>query len=236
MSVSMREGTKGMDCTRFEGLVHDLGRRRGLDVHVREEALAHADSCAPCAQLLAEAERLDFALRYLAAEQKAGRAGDLAQPRVEAALVAEFKAVKSRASRWNARWHVAAIATAAMLFLTIGLAWRHFAPRPDKTGPGTGPNVAVAMKSTAPAVPGDAAFAVAENQNGAQFIRLPYANDGTVVEDDAIVRANMPRSALASLGFPMGDVSGTEAVPVELMVSEDGTPEAIRLVAQDVQE
>jgi hypothetical protein len=34
----------------------------------------------------------------------------------------------------------------------------------------------------------------------------------------------------------VGDMNGTESVPVELMVSEDGTPEAIRLVAQDVEE
>jgi len=232
----MREETKGMDCTRFEGLVHDLGRRLGLDVGVREEALAHADSCAPSARLLAEVERLDFALRYMAAEQKADRAGDLAQPRVEAALVAEFKAVKLRASRRSARWRVAAAAAAAMLFLTTGWAWRHFAPSSGETGPAIGHTVAVETNSTAPVAAGDPAPAVAENQNGAPFIRLPYANDGAVVEDDAIVRADMPRSALASLGFPVGDVSGTEAVPVELMVSEDGTPEAIRLVAQDVEE
>ena len=83
---------------------------------------------------------------------------------------------------------------------------------------------------------GDDFGLVAENENDAQFIRLPYANDGAAVENDAIVRAVLPRSALASLGFPVGDVSGAEPVPVELMVSEDGTPEAIRLVAQDVEE
>ncbi len=226
----MNEGMKAMECFRFGGLVHDLGRRRGLDASVREEALAHAGSCARCARLLAEVERLDSALRSVAAGQKAERVGDLARGRFEAALVAEFRATKALVNRRKTTWQVAAVAAAAALLLTSGWAFRHFGPSSAQRKLAGAPNSGAIVGTQ------QADVVLAENEDGARFIRLPYAGDGRAVEDDAIVRAVLPRSALASLGFPVGDVNGTESVPVELMVSEDGTPEAIRLVSQDVEE
>ena len=123
------------------------------------------------------------------------------------------------------------MAAAAALLLTSGWAFRHFAPSSAQRKLAGAPELRCDRR-----VHSKQTWSLAENEDGARFIRLPYAGDGRAVEDDAIVRAVLPRSALASLGFPVGDVNGTEAVPVELMVSEDGTPEAIRLVSQDVEE
>jgi hypothetical protein len=219
-----------MDCLQFEGLVHDLGRRKGLNPEVRDEALAHAELCAQCGQLLTDVERLDSALRLVAADQRAERPGDFARDRIETALVAEFRAVKKGATRRSVAWQAAAVAAAAIVLLTTGWALRHFAPASIETRPAVEGNGGVS--------PQQAYALVAENEseNGARFIRLPSAGDGRAMEDDAIVRAVLSRSELASLGFPVGDLSGTEAVPVELVVSEDGTPEAIRLVSQDIEE
>jgi hypothetical protein len=233
----MIEGSKVMDCFQFEQLVHDLGRRRGLNPDVRDEALAHAESCERCAQLLTDVERLDSALRLVAADQRAERPGDLARSRIETALMAEFRAVKKGATRRNVAWQAAAVAAVAIVLFTTGWALRHFAPASIETRPGVEGNGGAGGSSPA-ASPQQTYAVVAENEseNGARFIRLPSAGDGSAMEDDAIVRAVLPRSALASLGFPVGDLSSTEAVPVELVVSEDGTPEAIRLVSQDIEE
>jgi hypothetical protein len=224
-----------MDCLQFERVVHDLGRRRGLNPDVRDEALAHAESCERCAQLLTDVERLDSALRLVAADQRADRPGDLARGRIEMALVAEFRAVKKGATRRSVAWQAAAVAAAAVVLFSTGWALRHFAPASIETRPAVEENGGATGSSPA-ASPQQTYAEVAENENENRFIRLPSAGDGRAMEDDAIVRAVLPRSELASLGFPVGDLSGTEAVPVEIVVSEDGTPEAIRLVSQEIEE
>ena len=49
-----------------------------------------------------------------------------------------------------------------------------------------------------------------------------------------MVRVILSRSALASLGMPLSGVENREQIPADLVVSADGTPEAIRFVAQNV--
>jgi hypothetical protein len=64
------------------------------------------------------------------------------------------------------------------------------------------------------------------------FVSLPYAADPATLENGAVVRVVLSRSALASLGLPVADVGVTEQVPADIVLSEDGAPQAIRLVAQ----
>jgi hypothetical protein len=221
-----------MDCFQFAGLVHDLGRRGRLDGIIRDQALAHAESCARCARRLEEVESLEAALRSVVADQ----AGERADGRVEAVLVAQFLATKKGTARRSVLWEAAAVAAAVLVLVTGGWALRRLAPALQDGTSATG-KIGAANGSSAATAGGsqEADTVVAENGSGT-FIRLPYAGDGRVVEDDAIVRAVLPRSALASLGFPVGDVNASEPVPVELMVGEDGTPEAIRLVSQDIEQ
>ena len=60
---------------------------------------------------------------------------------------------------------------------------------------------------------------------------VPYADDPAALEGGAIVRVTLPRSALRSFGLPVTESDGTERVFADLLVSEDGTPQAIRLVS-----
>jgi len=57
------------------------------------------------------------------------------------------------------------------------------------------------------------------------------ADDPAALEGGAIVRVTLPRSALRSFGLPVTESDGTERVFADLLVSEDGTPQAIRLVS-----
>ncbi|HKV04941.1 MAG TPA: hypothetical protein VJO53_07530 [Candidatus Acidoferrales bacterium] len=62
------------------------------------------------------------------------------------------------------------------------------------------------------------------------FIRLPYTDDPGALADDAVVRVVLTPAALASLGLPV--IGGEGSVQADLALSEDGTPQAIRLVSQ----
>ncbi|MGH9747813.1 MAG: hypothetical protein ACRD59_17090, partial [Candidatus Acidiferrales bacterium] len=66
------------------------------------------------------------------------------------------------------------------------------------------------------------------------FTPLPYADDPSMIEGGAVVRVVLSRSALASLGVSTANIENSEQIPADLVVSPDGTPEAIRLVSQNV--
>jgi len=214
----MSEEIIRMNCSEFGEILNDLDRAGMPEGALRESALAHAESCSPCARLLTETESLDFALQALA-EQESDRH---APAHVEAALLRAFRQEKQASVRPRIWWQYAALATAAALLLTLGLSLRqHF---------GIGipsPNGNVAM------TPSDTTTADANTSDyAAGFVALPYADDAANTEGDAVVRVALSRSALASLGVPVADATDTNEIPADLIVSLDGTPQAIRLVSE----
>lgn len=79
------------------------------------------------------------------------------------------------------------------------------------------------------------AVEVAENvesdgQDTSAFVPLPYATDPATLEDGTVVRVELTRSALATMGMPVTDGGSLDTVPADIMLSEDGVPQAIRLV------
>jgi len=70
----MSEEIIRMNCSEFGEILNDLDRAGMPEGALRESALAHAESCSPCARLLTETESLDFALQALA-EQESERLG-----------------------------------------------------------------------------------------------------------------------------------------------------------------
>jgi hypothetical protein len=235
-----------MDCVQFGEIVHELDVPGTQGSELREIALTHAESCGSCAGLLTETESLDFALMKLASESER----NVAPPRVEAALLQEFRRAKQASSRRRVLRQIAAIGVAAALFLALGLSLRHrTVPSPAQaTDAQSAKNVPVADPNVESgqglqATPGNSG-ATAEIANAAKgdeatefaedFTPLPYADDPAMQEGGAVVRVVMSRSALASFGVAVTDVGNSEQIPADLLVSADGTPEAIRLVSQNV--
>ena len=64
------------------------------------------------------------------------------------------------------------------------------------------------------------------------YVPLPYAYDPSHLEGGAVVRVVLPRAALISYGLPVEAMGVSDQVTADMVVSEDGTPQAIRLVAQ----
>jgi hypothetical protein len=72
-----------------------------------------------------------------------------------------------------------------------------------------------------------------DSEYATAFVPLPYADNVADIQDGAIVRVMLPRSALASLGMPVSYIGSAERVPADLVLTQDGTPQAIRLVSEE---
>ena len=64
------------------------------------------------------------------------------------------------------------------------------------------------------------------------YVPLPYAYDPAGLEGGAVVRVVLPRAALASYGLPIEGMGVSDQVTADMVVSQDGTPQAIRLVRE----
>jgi len=238
-----------MNCAEFEEIVHDLDRPGTPGLELRERALLHAESCGRCAMLAIENEALDFGLHKMSLEDVEQKAS----PGAEAALLREFRRKKVQAAPRMVRWQIAAIGVAAMLLLTLGITLRREAglnaggPKaitPSTAAAGTNvPNAGVNTPSPIGPVTNNAAFTQTTARQAASdaddseyataFVPLPYADDLTALDNGAVVRVMLSRSALTSLGLPEAEMGGADRVSADLVVSDDGTPQAIRLVSQE---
>jgi len=225
-----------MNCFQFEELFHDLDRPGTGGFAARDSVLAHAESCSRCALLLTEAESLDQALSALSAREN----GERPAARLEKLLREEFRRTRALSTRRRVRWQIAALGTAAAVLLALGLTLRH--PGVGISGSGSGTHDTSGSSSgngaVAPAADSsDSELATVENStsdsdSATDFVPLPYSDDSTAGEGGAIVRVELSRPALASLGLPVTDMAATDRIPADIIVSEDGAPQAIRLVSQ----
>lgn len=222
-----------MNCAEFEAAMDDLDRAGTPGMALREAALAHAEGCSRCAQWMTDAEALDFSLRQIALHD-----GSLRAPaRVEAALLQELRQQKEAAStsRGRGQWRLAILATAAAVLLAMGISLRHFSAG-GAAGEHTASGTALESNATANSGGGGPGVEVAQNiendgQDATAFVPLPYATDPATLEDGTVVRVELTRSALATLGMPVTDSGSLDTIPADIMLSEDGVPQAIRLVS-----
>jgi len=217
--MSEMEKMESMSCNEFEEIVDDLDRPGTPGMALRERALAHAESCADCARLLTETESLDQALHAIASTE-----GEQQAPAwVESALLREFRFAKAGAGNSNFARHVAALGIAAAVLLAAGLSLQRFE---SAKGIGAAKGNQTAVSTSASATPGGV-------ETASEFIALPYADDPDGVEGGTVVRVELSGQALASLGMPVSLAGSNGSVSADLLVSDDGTPQAIRLVSQE---
>jgi hypothetical protein len=244
-----------MDCSQFRELLADLDGPGVLSAERREEAFAHAEVCGDCGPLLTEMESLDSELRRLVA----AHGNSQASGRVEAHLLGAFRERKAAGARERMWRFAAVIGIAAMMLLSLG-AWLYqrsnreagttvvntanggHAVLPKTQARNTRPITVAPSRPALTTMPDKAVkedgAAVNEpvqavSEEGRAFIRLPDAEDPAELDDGAVVRVVMPRADLASFGLPVEAMEGGGTVRADLIVSADGTPQAIRLISQD---
>lgn len=219
-----------MDCEQFGEIVHDLLRSEALDPSVIEDAFAHAESCQDCDALLEGSESLTTSLHSLAIVT----AAEQAPASVEKRLLGELE--RRRTARrpyayWRS-WAPAAIsvAVAAALLISIVLFRQH---APGVSGPGQkvtdtasaqGPQQSESLLSVAD-------LPVTDNGNTPEaFVPLSEAFDASSLEDATVVRVVLSRSAIESFGLPINE-SGDSQVVADLVLADDGVPQAIHVVS-----
>jgi hypothetical protein len=238
LAAGAQEGTdeeQTMNCTEFRSLIQDLAREDASADDAVISALAHAESCRACDLLLRDAEKLTASLHSLAAQHKL----DAAPARVEAALLAAFQQQHGSAPRmrpaavrviggWLAISAVGLAAAAVLAVLLTGY-------RPGAAPQSPRVPEAAPRETTRPPASPRATWAdytvngETEEQAAAAYIPLNSSFDPSWLEGGAIVRVVLSRPALESLGVPV--IAGNDSqMLADMVVSNDGTPEAIRVV------
>jgi len=221
-----------MNCEQLEAIVLDIEREDGLDSGERAAALAHLSHCPRCAALQESWRAAKEELRALGEETlDAG-----APARVEMRLRQEFRTRhRTTAVRRGAMAAGWALAAAALIVGVVSLShWeqsrraelaRQQVAAPDTqvagevaVGPGQGfDNLSAGLSS------GDGL---------GNFTPLP----GTLpdeTEQAAILRVRMQRGSLGALGLPVNEQRAGDWIQVDLLVGNDGLPEAVRLAQED---
>ena len=225
-----------MKCEEFEAIGLDAERDASLSGAERAAAREHVSACPRCAALQDSWRAARVELRALADATRA----EQAPARVEMRLRQEFRtqhySFKARRAAVIAAW---ALATAAVLVGAVS--WKNWGANQHHGG---------ASNSGAPRIPGNLAASggakqetlnqsqsansetlVAENEIG-DFTLLPGVLPSDA-DDTAIMRVRMQRGALGALGLPVSEESAGEWIQVDLLVGNDGLPQAVRLPQQD---
>ena len=229
-----------MKCEEFEAIGLDAERDAALGELDRAAALEHASACSRCAALQDSWQAARMELRVFA--EATARAETPA--RVEMRLRQEFRArhrtVRTRRTAVIAAWTLAA---AALVFGAVS--WRNWRLSREESAAAqrntaqTPANLAGKNENTGAQFPLPGSFEtpdsnvseiktlVADNELN-DFTLLPGALQ-TDLDDADIVRVRMQRGALGALGLPVNEDRAGEWIQVDLLVGNDGLPQAVRL-------
>jgi hypothetical protein len=216
-----------MRCEEFEIAGLDLSGIAG-NAAQEEEAREHLRECPRCAALHENWQLLREDLHAIGAET----GGAETSGRVELRLRQEFRnqhgTTKIRRVALVASWALAAAAV-----LMVAVTWTNWQQTKRNFAKSSG-NTAVDSQRVTPEAKGpaiDGTVAADETllaSNDSEFTLLPGDVPG-MSEDGTVVQVRMQRGALGALGLAVNEESAADWIQVDLLVSEDGQPEAVRL-------
>lgn len=220
-----------MTCEEFATAGLDLGAT-GEDGLLQQAAREHLRGCPHCAALHENWLALREDLRLLGAETAEANTPPRVEMRVRQEFRTKHKTVKTRRAAFIAGWSLAAAAALFGVFTWVN--WRLekgmvVAHKPDTTvqstvTPGT------SIQSAANITPAGSELGevlVASNSSG-DFTLLPGSMP-PVPEDVTVVRVRMQRAALGALGLIVNEEHAGDWIQVDLLVGDDGLPQAVRL-------
>lgn len=228
-----------MKCEEFQWIALDADPGKSAPGRVAAERLAaakeHANGCTECAALLHSWHTAKEELQFLRA----------ATENAETPARVEFKLRQALHDRHSGRRRKFAIfwawtlATAALLMVV--LTW-HIWHKPTKTAPmvtNTEPakEIGTGQKPSHPGEEGSGQRQPAWSDAGGDTYSADDLNGFTFLPgsvpvesgDSEILRVRLQRGALGALGLPVNEERAGEWLQVDLLVTEDGQPQAVRL-------
>jgi hypothetical protein len=228
-----------MKCEEFEQIGLDVAHDTSLSEVERAAAREHASTCSHCAALQDSWNATGVALREFAEDTAMAQT----PARVEMRLRQEFRTrhvtLRVRRTAVIAAW---ALAAAAVLVGAVG--WRNWRKNTSERAL----NAANTSQSAANRSAGELnanslapephaarqqsdradAEALMADSELSDFTLLPGALSADTA-DAAILRVRLQRSSLGSLGLPVNEERAAEWIQVDLLVGNDGLPQAVRL-------
>ena len=211
-----------MNCEEFELIALDL-EQSGASGEERAAAREHLRNCARCAGLADSWEEARTELFLLGDNTRQAEA----PPRVEMRLRQEFRASRRPVVMRRRIATAAAWALAAAAVVAAGLTWNNWRQSRKE--------VAVRHDALIPAATDSSTenILLADNDGGS-FTLLP----GSIPEEAesaSVMQVRMQRGALGAFGLPVDQGRVSDWIQVDLLVGEDGIPEAIRLHQDAIQ-
>ena len=247
-----------MNCQSFENVIDDLAREQLIEARLREEALRHSDECSTCAQRLAEERDLTVSLRALAAEMNSVAAPERVEQFLLAAFAERSSSPRlMRPNRWN--YSYIAAAAVVLIAVGIGVAaWNSLAPSripevtsavpasatPINSGGDSQVQTAVAQNTSPLPQPARVnrpakrnkpsrtvpTAALTETEVATDFMPIGYVSPTSLQDGGSVVRVELPRSTIVSMGFAVNMDRYGERVKADVLLGADGLARAIRFV------
>jgi hypothetical protein len=218
-----------MTCEQFEIAGLDLGGTAGNGAQ-EQEAREHLRECARCAALHDNWQLLRDDLHAIGAETRDAEMSGRVELRLRQEFRTQHQTVKMRRAAIITSWGLAA---AAVLAVAISWAnWQHAKRNGfDKdSGVAAAGSQKVAPEANDTATGGSVSVdeTLVASNDGGEFTLLPGDVPGTL-ENGAVVQVRMQRGALGALGLAVNEERAADWIQVDLLVGEDGHPEAVRL-------
>jgi anti-sigma factor RsiW len=221
-----------MTCEEFEIAALDLGGTAGNGLQ-EAEAREHLRGCSRCATLHENWQLLQEDLHAVGAETRDAEISGRVELRLRQEFRTQHKTLKIRRAAVITSWGLAA--AALLVVAVIWANWRHTKVNVS----GNGPSVATATSqkvtpeaANATSATNDANGTVEEtllaSNDSEEFTLLPQEVPG-MLEDGTVLQVRMQRGSLGALGLAVNEERAADWIQVDLLVGEDGQPQAVRL-------
>ena len=213
-----------MTCEEFQLATLNEGR----DGDSQRASREHLLQCSECAAFERNWQELRDELHGMGLQDQDKQAPSRVEMRLRQEFRTKHKTMKARRSALATAW---ALAAAAVLIVTIG--WVNWSrERNNSLVSRTNPvdqTVSSASHSTGvpPAGPEFGEVLLASN-NSEEFTLLPASTPG-FLGDATVVHVQMQRGALDALGLTVNEEHAGDWIDVDLLVGDDGQPQAVRL-------